>query len=175
MFSWAKILCVALLCAGTANAQETVDVAVEDAGVTLGPETNLPIPRYVSLKASEANVRRGPSLTHRIDWVFKRRNMPLQVVAEYGHWRRVIDRDGQGGWVHYTMISGSRTVIVDENMMVLRSRADAASTENAVLEAGVIADLGECSTDWCRLTAGGYRGWALKTALWGVEPDEVRE
>lgn len=175
MFSWAKILCVALLCAGTANAQETVDVAVEDTGVTLGPETNLPIPRYVSLKASEANVRRGPSLTHRIDWVFKRRNMPLQVVAEYGHWRRVIDRDGQGGWVHYTMISGSRTVIVDENMMVLRSRADAASTENAVLEAGVIADLGECSTDWCRLTAGGYRGWALKTALWGVEPDEVRE
>ena len=28
-----------------------------------GQETNLPIPRYVSLKADQANVRRGPSLT----------------------------------------------------------------------------------------------------------------
>ena len=50
------------------------------------------MPRYVSMKANEGNVRRGPSLSHRIDWVFQRRNMPLQVIAEYGHWRRVIDR-----------------------------------------------------------------------------------
>ena len=64
-----------------------------------GPVTNLPMPRYVSLKADEGNARRGPSLSHRIDWVFTRRDMPLEVTAEYGHWRRVQDRDGQGGWV----------------------------------------------------------------------------
>ena len=66
----------------------------------LGPVTNLPMPRYVSMKASEGNVRRGPSLTHRIDWVFKRRDMPLQITAEHGHWRRVQDRDGAGALVH---------------------------------------------------------------------------
>lgn len=175
MFSWAKILCVAVLCAGAANAQETTEATADATDVVLGPETNLPMPRYVSLKASEANVRRGPSLTHRIDWVFKRRDMPLQVVAEYGHWRRVIDRDGQGGWVHYTMLSGSRTVIIDENMMALRTRPDAGAPENAVLEAGVIAKLDECSLTWCWLEAGGYKGWAPKGVLWGVEADEVRE
>ncbi len=42
-----------------------------------GSVTNLPLPRYVSLKASEGNVRRGPSLTHRIDWVFQRKDTPL--------------------------------------------------------------------------------------------------
>ena len=47
-----------------------------------GPVTNLPLPRFVSLKAAEGNVRRGPSRTHRVDGVFKRRNMPLQVVSE---------------------------------------------------------------------------------------------
>ena len=47
-----------------------------------GPVTNLPIPRFVSLKASEGNVRRGPSLTHRIDWVFTRRDMPLEITGE---------------------------------------------------------------------------------------------
>jgi len=66
-----------------------------------GTVTQLPIPRYVSLKASEGNVRRGPSLTHRIDWILKLRNMPLQVVAEHGHWRKVLDFEGAGGWIHY--------------------------------------------------------------------------
>ena len=140
-----------------------------------GPETNLPLPRYVSLKVAEGNVRRGPSLTHRIDWVFLRRDMPLQVVAEYGHWRRVIDREGLGGWVHYSLLSGARTVIVDQDMLELHLRPDRATPVTARLEQGVIARLGECSRDWCRLTAEGHRGWAPKIALWGVDPDETRD
>ncbi len=149
--------------------------ADQTTGPTLGPETNLPLPRFVSLKAAEANVRRGPSLTHRIDWVFQRRNMPLQVVAEYGHWRRVIDKDGQGGWVHYTMLSGSRTVLIDGDTTALRSRPEPDALENAMLEPGVIARLGKCDAEWCRLTAGGYRGWAPKSTLWGVAAGEIRD
>jgi SH3-like domain-containing protein len=141
----------------------------------LGPETNLPVPRFVSLNAGEANVRRGPSLSHRIDWVFTRRNMPLQLVAEYGQWRRVIDHDGQGGWIHFTLLSGVRTVLVQGGDVALRNRPDPSGTENAILEAGVIARLGRCEVDWCQLTAGGYRGWAPKSAIWGVRPDELRD
>nr|WP_229665981.1 SH3 domain-containing protein [Wenxinia marina] len=145
------------------------------AAPTIGPETNLPLPRYVSLKVEEGNVRRGPSLSHRIDWVFVRRDMPLQIVAEYGHWRRVVDREGLGGWVHYALLSGVRTVIVDEDLLPLRVRPDPDAAEVARLEAGVIARLGECEIDWCWLSAGGFRGWAPKSALWGVDPDETRE
>lgn len=144
-------------------------------GPTFGPETNLPLPRYVSLKTSEGNVRRGPSLSHRIDWVFVRRDMPLQVTAEYGHWRRVVDREGLGGWVHYALLSGNRTVIIDEDMLIIRSRPDETATETAQLEAGVIARLGTCGPDWCRISVAGYRGWAPKSALWGVGADEVRD
>lgn len=142
---------------------------------TRGPVTNLPLPRYVSLKASEGNVRRGPSLSHRIDWVFQRRNMPLRITAEHGHWRRVEDRDGMGGWVHYSLISGNRTVIVEEDMLTLHARPDANAPVNATLEAGVIARLGECDESWCRLRAGGFRGWARKSALWGLMPGETRD
>ncbi len=63
-------------------------------GQERGSVTNLPIPRYVSLKASKANARRGPSLSHRIDWVFTRRHMPLEIYGEYENWRRVRDIDG---------------------------------------------------------------------------------
>lgn len=154
-----------ILMAGTAAAEE----------LHRGPITNLPIPRYVSMKANEGNVRRGPSLSHRIDWVFTRRDMPLRITAEHGHWRRVQDRDGQGGWVHYALLSGSRTVLVERDMLTLHARPDSQSATVAALEIGVIARLGKCAPEWCRLSAGGFRGWAQKSDLWGVKADEIRD
>jgi SH3-like domain-containing protein len=142
---------------------------------TRGSVTNLPIPRYVSLKASEGNARRGPSLSHRIDWVFTRRDMPLEVTDEYGHWRRVHDRDGAGGWVHYSLLSGARTVIVEEDMVALAMKPEAGAPVNARAEAGAIARLEECTPDWCRINAQGARGWVPKGAIWGVLPEEIRE
>ncbi|WP_420865728.1 SH3 domain-containing protein [Ruegeria profundi] len=140
-----------------------------------GQVTNLPIPRYVSMKAAEGNVRRGPSLTHRIDWVFKRRGMPLQITAEYGNWRKVQDRDGAGGWVHYALLSGVRTVLIDSELLSVYTNPDPNSQVSAKFESGVVARLGKCSLDWCHISAGGYRGWAEKSKLWGVDPSEIRE
>ena len=140
-----------------------------------GSVTSLPLPRFVSMKAAEGNVRRGPSLTHRVDWVYTRRDMPLEITAEYGHWRRVRDRDGAGGWVHYSLLSGNRTVIVEQEMLDLHARADERAPVVARLKQNVIADLGDCDLTWCRIESHGYRGWAPKTALWGVKPDEIRE
>ena len=140
-----------------------------------GPVTNLPIPRFVSLKAEEGNVRRGPSLSHRIDWVFTRRNMPLEITGEYGHWRRVRDRDGQGGWVHYSLLSGVRHVIVEQDMTPLLIKPDPESPVNAMAESGVIARLESCGLYWCRIAAGGNRGWVEKRKIWGIRPDEIKE
>lgn len=140
-----------------------------------GPVTNLPLPRYVSLKGSEGNARRGPSLSHRIDWVFRHAGMPLRVVAEFGHWRRVEDRDGAGGWVHYALLSGVRTAVITQDMVELRNRPHQDADIAARAEAGAIVRLGECEPDWCRVTGGGQRGWVMKSSLWGVDPDEIRE
>ena len=140
-----------------------------------GQVTSLPLPRYVSMKASEGNVRRGPSMAHRIDWVFKRRDMPLQITAEHGHWRRVEDRDGAGGWVHYALLSGARTVLVDQDMLPVHRRPEESAPIIAAFELGVVARLGDCEPDWCKITAGGYRGWVPKAGLWGVKPAELRD
>ncbi|MBL3551050.1 aspartyl-trna synthetase [Rhodovulum sulfidophilum] len=140
-----------------------------------GRVTNLPLPRYVSLKATLGNVRRGPSLSHRIDWVYTRRGVPLQITAEFGHWRQVRDRDGAGGWMHYSLLSGVRTVLVDQDMLPLLRAPRTDSEVLAKAEIGVIARLGECTPDWCRIEADGGAGWVPKTAIWGVDPDEIRE
>ncbi|MEM5543736.1 SH3 domain-containing protein [Sulfitobacter sp. AS92] len=140
-----------------------------------GQVTNLPLPRFVSLKASEGNVRRGPSLSHRIDWVYKRRDLPLRITAEHGHWRRIEDRDGMGGWVHYSLLSGTRTVLVEQDMLQLHVNPDPKAAVVARLELGVVARLGECTLEWCELRSGGFTGWAPKVRLWGVGPKELRE
>ena len=158
-----------------AEAPPAAATTAAPSGPQLGPVTGFPIPRYVSLKASEANARRGPSRSHRIDWVFLRRNMPVMVVAEHGHWRRIIDRDGAGGWVHYTMLSGVRTVIVEADMLPIMTRPELGAMVRAQAERDVIAEVKQCRAGWCEIEAGGYRGWVDAAGLWGVDPGETIE
>lgn len=161
------IACLAILLANHARAQGR------------GPETNLPLPRFVSLKTSEGNARRGPSLSHRIDWVFTRKHMPLEIIAEYGHWRRVRDRDGMGGWVHYSLLSGARTAIVTQELLPMRSRPTQRAPETARLENGLVLRIDRCEDDWCRVIArdeaAAHKGWVRQEALWGVKPHELVE
>jgi SH3-like domain-containing protein len=139
----------------------------------VGCVTNLPLPRFVSLKGSEGNARRGPGLTHRIDWVFTRSGMPLRITAEYENWRRVEDADGAGGWVHYSLLSGSRTALVTLDMAEFRDAPAEDATVVAQAETGVIGRIVECREDWCRIALEGQRGWVRKSAIWGVNADEV--
>ncbi|WP_323006076.1 SH3 domain-containing protein [Pseudorhodobacter sp.] len=156
---------------GAAFAQEETQAT----DPTRGAVTNLPLPRYVSLKTNEGNARRGPSLTHRIDWVFSRAGMPLRITAEYENWRRIEDAEGVGGWVHYSLLSGTRTALVTADLLDLRATPLPDGTVLLRAEAGVIARLLECRPVWCRLSIDGEKGWALKAALWGIDPDESFE
>ena len=171
---------VTLALAGADGVPRSADaqiVRVQDqgGGEVRGPVTNLPVPRYVSLKGSEGNARRGPSLSHRINWVFRHAGMPLRVVAEFGHWRRVEDKDGAGGWIHYALLSGVRTALVTQDMVELRSRPHPDANIVARAEMGAIVRLGECEPDWCRISGGGQRGWVPKSSIWGVDANEVRD
>ncbi|MCR9085369.1 MAG: SH3 domain-containing protein [Rhodobacteraceae bacterium] len=142
-------------------------------GETLGSETQRPLPRFVSMKAGEANVRRGPSLTHRVDWVFRHRGLPLMVTAEYGHWRRVRDRDGIGGWMHYAMLSGARTAVVVSDMTELRRQPDPQAPVVARAERDAVVRITRCSAQWCRVSAGSHRGWVGVSDLWGATTPEI--
>lgn len=138
----------------------------------IGPETGLPLPRFVSLKSGEVNVRRGPGRAHKVDWIFVRRGAPVEITAEYGHWRRVRDRDGAGGWVHYSLLRGRRTAIVTDSAR-LREEPLPDAVPVADAEPGVIGVIDECEKIYCLIEAEGYEGWIDKTALWGVRPGEV--
>lgn len=142
----------------------------------VGPVTNLPLPRFVSLRAETANARRGPSLDQRVDWEFAHRGLPLEVTAEYGQWRRVQDVDGMGGWVHHALLSGVRTALVTADGPVpLRAEPEEGAPVRAMAEPGAIGRLEHCRGAWCELGSGSVSGWVPRQVLWGVGADETIE
>jgi SH3-like domain-containing protein len=165
------VLCIGIMAGASAQTPPTNDAALPG----IGPVTGFALPRYVSVKSSQAYARRGPSQSHRIDWVFQRRHMPLRVVAEFGHWRRVEDRDGAGGWVHHALLSGRRTAIVEIDLQPIHFTPLPNSPVSVRVEAGVIVHLRECRNEWCLVEAEGYRGWIDAHALWGVDRGETFE
>lgn len=162
-----------LLCAAMAAAFLVATIPAGAPAGEVGSVTKRPLPRYVSLGSNKINVRRGPGLDYRKDWVFHRAGMPVKIVGEYGNWRRVVDKDQAGGWIYQAMLSRRRTVLITEDGTLLRAAPDPAAPASAKAEQGVVAAIDSCGPDWCRIETGGYEGWVPKTAVWGVDPDEI--
>jgi SH3-like domain-containing protein len=144
-------------------------------GTAMEPEGKLPVPRFVSLHADKVNLRTGPGRRYPIEWILTRKNLPVEVTAEFEHWRRIRDYEGTEGWVHERMLEGKRDVVVTGGVRPLRRQPEPNSAVVARAEPGVIAHLLECRGAWCRVDAGSASGWVRRDEIWGVLPDETVE
>lgn len=134
---------------------------------------SLPVPRFVTLGADEVNLRTGPGLRYPVRLVVRKEGVPVEVIREFDVWCQVRDVDGDEGWVHKSMLSGRRAVVVRGQVQTLLKKPDPASRPVVKLEPGVIAALEGCLGEWCSLSTAGYEGWAKRSELWGVYPDEI--
>jgi len=76
-----------------------------------GSVTGLEIPRYVSLKSNEVNLRVGPSTNYPIELMYITKNLPVEVIDEFDAWRKINDHKGKTGWLHKSLIQGDRFVL----------------------------------------------------------------
>ncbi len=134
-------------------------------------------PQYLSLKANEVNLRAGPGTRYPVEWVYRRKGLPMEVLAKHYNWRKVRDWTGTVGWIHRSLLSHRRTAVIIDAERPLTSRADTASRAVARATVGVIASVTRCPPEGavCQIEAGGYEGWLDRGALWGVAPGEVIE
>jgi SH3-like domain-containing protein len=158
-----------------AEAGETT-ASIAATSKNLGP-SGLPLPRFVSLKAEKVNVRRGPNSDYPVSWVFQRKGLPVEIIAESENWRRIRDSEGAEGWILQNMLSGKRTAMVapwrrDEEILLHAAPAREAGLV-AKVTAGVVAEVSECGQEWCAVSAGGYDGFIEQSNLWGVYPGET--
>ncbi len=126
------------------------------------------VPRFVSLRFGTVNLRTGPGRIHPIEWVYKRRGLPVEVIRDLDTWRQVRDRWGTVGWIHVSNLTGRRTVLIKSKIVMLRKQPDEAARASARAEAGAIARLEKCAGAWCRISADSHTGWVRRTAVWGV-------
>lgn len=140
-----------------------------------GTVTGQPLPRFAALRADEVNMRAGPGTRYPVEWVYQRRNLPVEILREFDVWRLVRDPEGVQGWVHTAVLTSRRTLIVRGGEQVLRRSPDPAAQPVARLESGVVGTIRSCeaASDWCQVQAGGYRGYLPREAFWGVYRDEA--
>ncbi len=134
-----------------------------------------PLPRFASLRAGEVNLRAGPGTQYPVEWVFQRRHLPVEIVVEYEQWRRIRDVDGSEGWVHKSLLSGRRSILVTGGVRTLYAAPDAASAPELKAEPGVVGWLIACDGGWCRVEIAGAKGWLPRAHFWGVYADESVE
>ena len=145
--------------------------------ITQNKGSGLPLPRYVSLRATKVNMRTGPGVQYPVEWVYYRQFLPIEIIAEYGTWRRVRDWQGAQGWVHQNMLSGRRTFIVTNKVRTMRREPKTKSPGVAGLEPGVIGRIRLClaNSTWCQVEVEGREGWLRRVEFWGVYRHETFE
>lgn len=168
MRSFYKMLTVALLvCANLpAYAQQS----------EANSETGLAIPRMVSLRSSLINVRSGPGSRYPIEWVYKQKGAPVEIISEFELWRKIRDWEGTETWVHKAMLSGRRFVKVTtpgENNIYAKPEEGAKII--AKVEDGVVGEIEKCpdKDGMCLIKFDSVKGWMPRSDLFGVYENEV--
>jgi SH3-like domain-containing protein len=170
---------------GPVQASEaTVTLAsVTETGRT-GVSTGLPLPRYASLKFKEANLRVGPGTKYAVSWSYRRKGLPVEIIQEFGNWRRIRDVDGTTGWVLHSLLSSRRTAIVApwkrnfetkagadlSNFALLNAKLDASADARTVarVQPGAQVVVERCQGGWCAVEKQGVKAWLPQEKLWGV-------
>ena len=134
--------------------------------------TALPVPRFVTLRSAEVNMRRGPGERYSIMWVYHREGLPVEIIQEFDQWREIRDSEGTTGWVHKQMVAGKRNAVVIGKVAVLRRSPDITSNPSLRAEPGVIGKLVSCEKEWCRMQISGRKAWIQKTHIFGVYKKE---
>ena len=142
-------------------------------GKSIGQSTGYKLPRYVSLKSNESNLRVGASKEYPIVLTYIIENFPLEITNEYQQWREVKDINGNQGWMHKSLFQGDRYGIINNN--------HSEPTQIFNKPKGVviwkignrnIVKINKCLKSWCHINFNDAKGWINKINIWGVYKEE---
>ena len=127
------------------------------------------VPYWATLRATEVNMRVGPSEAYPIAWVYRRQGLPVKVLRVREGWRLVQDPEGERGWIVARLLDPERGAIVTgEGLAEMREEPDGSSRVLWRAEPGVVGALGDCESGWCEFDVGGREGWVRADRLWGA-------
>ncbi len=139
----------------------------------VGSVTGFEIPRFVSLKSNDVNLRIGSSTNYPIILKYNTKNLPIKVIKEYENWRKIKDIDGNEGWIHKNLIQGERYGIININIKPsIKVYTKPEGKEIGEIGKRNIVKINVCLENWCKIKFKNYKGWIKKEYLWGIFSEE---
>ena len=139
-----------------------------------GTITGLELPRFVSLKSDDVNLRVGPSINYPIELKYIQKNYPIEIIDEFDVWRKTKDHEGNIGWLHKSLIKGDRYILLG---VKISSDINIYNRPNGkligLIKKNNILKLNECLKNWCNVKNEDIKGWISKKNIWGVYSAEI--
>src|SRR3546814_10447479 len=104
-------------------------------------------------------MRAGPSMDYPNNSIYRRRDLPVKVVAVYSHWRKIEDPDGTQGWMHVRLLSDQPTAIITGGMHPLRAAPETGARILYRAQPGVVGRISDCDKGWCLIDVRGQKGF----------------
>jgi SH3-like domain-containing protein len=149
-----------------------VIAALSLAAPAIAAESNRTPPYWASIVPNKARTRTGPGRNFPGAWLYQRSGLPVRVVATYPNWRKVVDPDGEGGWIQSNMLADKRTALIIGSVREMRDHPDDGAKVSWRVAPGVVGAISECDSRWCRFEVNGKRGYVPRGGLWGLSPGE---
>ena len=122
--------------------------------------------KFLSLKKNKTNVRYGPGLDYPIKYIYRRVNLPVKQIDEKENWRRVIFLDNNSGWIHWSQLKPTNSIITTKEKILFKKPSNF-SEPFMRLEKGRLLVIKKCEDNWCYVTTDNYTGWVKIKDIWG--------
>ena len=122
--------------------------------------------KFLSLKKNKTNVRYGPGLDYPIKYIYRKVNLPVKQIDKKENWRRIIFLDNNSGWIHWSQLKPSNSIITIEEKILFK-KPSIFSKPFVRLDKGRLLIIKNCEDDWCNVTTDNYTGWIKIKSAWG--------
>tara|TARA_X000000368_G_scaffold400567_1_gene372551 strand:- start:351 stop:800 length:450 start_codon:yes stop_codon:yes gene_type:complete len=122
--------------------------------------------QFLMLKNNKVNVRYGPSFEYPIKYIYKKIQLPVQLIDKKENFRRIMDHKKNSGWIHISQLRKSKSYITTSNKILFK-KPTKYSKPLAKIEKGRLLIVKKCHLNWCNIKTDKFTGWIDKTNIWG--------
>ncbi len=122
---------------------------------------------YLSVSGKLANVRSGPKSRDRVLFTLEN-HYPVKVLEKKESRVKIVDYEGDEGWIHQSLLTDTPYVIVMLKSINLREGPGTQHEKRFTAERGVVFKVLEEKDGWIHVKhADGDEGWCSAKIVWG--------
>ncbi len=122
---------------------------------------------FLMLKNDKVNVRYGPSFDYPIKYIYKKIQLPVQLIDKKENFRRIIDHKKNSGWIHISQLRKSKSLITTSTKILFK-KPTKYSRPLAKLDSGRLLLIKKCEKNWCYVNTDKFSGWIDNNNVWGT-------